>query len=163
MKEHKGVAAIITTEDRDKFYMQFKGNGDTRKNAQDRFSFWGGEIEDSDKDEAGALERELVEEIPAWGALLAFEARELMRLKTRDGRRNYDRLFYEVVLPDRLFARLVYAETTEGKGMIIPRGEMHSLPFAFDLAEIWDYYIDNDISGEFKSQQPSEQAAGLYN
>ncbi len=137
---HKGVGLIITNKSKAQFFIQQKDENYPIKKWAMCFSFWGGEIEETDDSLLRALKRELVEEIED---VINFESLTINFVD--EFKINCDEAFvftlFELILDNEQLHQLQEAKIFEGYGKLVSLDELKNGKWIWCLEHVIAQYI----------------------
>jgi len=138
---HKGVGVIIGNKESNKFFVQKKDEKYQIKKWINAFSFWGGEVEKTDKTPFEALIRELTEEL---GSEFIYDKSEIKFIDNYIVKSEPDFSFnlFELLLATKDFENLTNLKINEGSGTVQNKDSLLTGVWVWGLEEVIKNYFE---------------------
>lgn len=140
---YEGVGAIIRNKSGDKFFVQQKDAEYAYEYWIGAFSFWGGEVEESDLSAENALMRELEEEVPYLNRALSCSVISFLSTYMIDSLERYRFSLYEIVLLDKEFDHLPASNVLEGRASVRSKDDLLNGKWVWGLEQVVNSYFGN--------------------
>jgi len=144
---HQGVGALITNTNCTRFLVQIKDETYPFEEWRGACAYWGGAIEPSDANELEAVERELVEEIPAAAAALQTTPKTPIDRYWIDTAKNpFWLTTFVIAVEDTVLDTLSQAPVLEGNSLLISKDDLLKRKWIWNIDFTFHDFLQRQVS-----------------
>ncbi|BDS12272.1 NUDIX domain-containing protein [Aureispira anguillae] len=141
---HQGVGLLIGNQDQSRFFVQIKDEQYPFEAWRGACAFWGGAIEKEDANALVAVEREVMEEIPAAVPILRNISKTKIKqylINNQHVQQVFGLTIFEAIVSDEQLEKIAQSEVLEGKGVLMNRATLLQAQWIWGIDFIFEEYL----------------------